>query len=186
LAQLKKLPFFIVFALLLIISACGKKDEGTTNKTGDTKPGEFAWNDDISASSIPDFPVKGMIGGKEVQFAYINFEKWRGSNDHVINFSMVKPEQNCGFIENFEGFTLINKGAEIKQGEFVKSKFADDPKTYTASFKQGGSKSGDTWNCALNIESMDGKKAKGKIVIFFNDAAKSWVAGKFEAVVCNN
>lgn len=185
-AQLKKLPFFIVFALLLVISACGKKEESTTNKTGDKKPGEFAWNDDISASGIPDFPVKGMIGGKEVQFRYINFEKWRGSNDHVLNFSVTKPEQNCGFIENFEGFTLMNKGAEIKQGPFVKSKFADDPKTYSASFKQGGNKSTDPWNCALEIESISDKTVKGKLVIFFNDASKSWVAGRFEAAVCNN
>jgi len=186
LAKFKGL-FVVFFASLLLFSAgCGKKTDDTTNKTVDTKPGEFEWKDDISAANIPDFPLKGMIAGKEVQFAYINFEKWRGSNDHVINFSMVKPEQNCGFIENFEGFTLMNKGGEIKKGEFVKSKFADDPKTYTASFKQGGSKSNDTWNCALNIESMDDRSVKGKIAIFFNDDSKSWIAGKFEALVCNN
>jgi len=186
LAQLKKLTFFIIFASILFISACGKKDENSSNKTGENTPGEFAWNDDINSSSIPDFPVKGMIGGKEVQFAYTNFEKWRGSNDHVINFSLVKPEQNCGFIENFEGFTLINKGGEIKQGPFVKSKFADDPKTYTASIKQGGNRSTDTWNCAMEIESITDKTVKGKLVIFFNDATRSWVAGRFEAALCNN
>ena len=177
----------LFFAVVLLVSAgCGKKTDDTSNKTGDNKPGEFGWKDDVSASNIPDFPVKGSIGGKEVQFAYINFEKWRGSNDHVINFSLVKPEQNCGFIENFEGFTLMNKGAEIKQGPFVKAKFADDPKTFTANFKQAGNKSTEPWNCALEIESMNDKTVKGKIALFFNDAAKSWVAGKFEAVLCNN
>lgn len=179
--------FVLLFAVILILSAgCGKKTDDTVNKTGDNKPGEFAWKDDVSSSSIPDFPVKGVIGGKEVQFAYINFEKWRGSNDHVINFSLVKPEQNCGFIENFEGFTLMNKGAEIKQGSFIKAKFADDPKSYSASFKQAGGKSVEPWNCALEIESINDKSVKGKIALFFNDASKSWVAGKFEAVLCNN
>ena len=179
--------FVLLFAGILIISAgCGKKSDDTVKKTDENKSGEFGWKDDVSSSNIPDFPVKGSIGGKEVQFAYINFEKWRGSNDHVINFSLVKPEQNCGFIENFEGFTLMNKGAEIKQGPFVKSKFTDDPKTFTASFKQAGNKSTDTWNCALEIESINDKTVKGKIALFFNDASKSWVAGKFEAVLCNN
>ncbi|MFI5212320.1 MAG: hypothetical protein ACHQIH_05510, partial [Ignavibacteria bacterium] len=104
----------------------------------------------------------------------------------VINFSLVKPGQSCGFIENFEGFTLMNKGSEIKQGPFVKSKFSDDAGTYQASFKQGGSKSSDPWNCALEIESVTDKTVKGKILLYFNDASKSWVAGKFEAVLCNN
>lgn len=180
--------FLILFfaVLVLALTGCGKKNDDTSNKTGDNKPGEFGWKDDVSASNIPDFPVKGSIGGKEVQFAYINFEKWRGSNDHVINFSLVKPEQNCGFIENFEGFTLMNKGAEIKQGPFVKAKFADDPKSFSAGFKQAGNKSADPWNCALEIESITDKTIKGKIALFFNDASKSWVAGRFEAVLCNN
>lgn len=180
--------FLILFfaVLVLALTGCGKKNDDSSNKTGDNKPGEFGWKDDVSASNIPDFPVKGSIGGKEVQFAYINFEKWRGSNDHVINFSLVKPGQNCGFIENFEGFTLMNKGAEIKQGPFVKAKFADDPKTFSAVFKQAGNKSADPWNCALEIESITDKTVKGKIALFFNDASKSWVAGRFEAVLCNN
>lgn len=171
---------------MLFYAGCGNKSDDTVKKTDENKSGEFVWKDGISASDIPDFPVKGFIGGKEVQFAYVNFEKWRGSNDNVINFSLVKPDQNCGFIENYEGFTLMNKGSEIKQGPFLKAKFADDPKTFTASFKQAGNKSAETWNCALEIESMNDKTVKGRIALFFNDASKSWVAGRFEAVLCNN
>lgn len=121
-----------------------------------------------------------------MQFVYINFERWRGSNDDVINFSIGKPEQNCGFIENFEGFSIINKGAEIKTGDWLKAKFSDEPKTYLAFFKNAGGKSSSEWNCALNIESISDKAVKGKIAVFFNDDSKSWVAGKFEAVICNN
>jgi hypothetical protein len=177
--------FVLFFAAVLIFSSgCGKKSDEKTNSTGDKM--EFGWKDNITSADIPDFPVKGYIGGKEVQFAYINFEKWRGANDNVINFSLVKPAQNCGFIENFEGFTILNKGNQIKQGPFVKSKFSDDPASYQVSFKQGGSKSGDPWNMALEIESISDKTVKGKIVLFFNDNSKSWLAGKFEAVICNN
>lgn len=184
---MKNLLFLLLFISLAGVYSCGSK---SGDKTGDKNSGsekrEFGWREDISASDIPDFPVKGFIGGKEVQFAYINFENWRGSKDNVINFSLAKPEQNCGFIENFEGFTLMNKGAAISQGQWLKAKFADDPKSYQGSFKISGSKSNDPWNCALEIESIGDKSVKGKIALFFNDASKSWVAGRFEAVLCNN
>lgn len=170
---------------VIVISSCGKKDENSTTTTNN-KTGEFGWKDGITAADIPDFPVKGMLDGKEVQFLYINFEKWRGANDNVINFSVTKPEQNCGFIENFSGFTLMNKGNAINQGEWVKSKFGDDPKTYQAFFKQGDTKSSAGWNSALVIESMNDKSVKGKVAIFFNDEKKSWIAGSFEAMLCNN
>ena len=186
---MNRIFFLFTVLILLVFSSCDKKpDDKTTtgDKTSSSDKKEFGWKDNVSSSDIPDFPVKGFIGGKEVQFAYINFEKWRGANDNVINFSLVKPGQNCGFIENFEGFTIMNKGGEIKQGPFVKSKFTDDAGTYQAGFKQGGSKSTDPWNCALEIESITDKTVKGKILLYFNDASKSWVAGKFEAVLCNN
>ncbi|MBL8016673.1 MAG: hypothetical protein JNK43_05330, partial [Ignavibacteria bacterium] len=161
---MKNLLFLLLFISLAGVYSCGSK---SGDKTGDKNSGsekrEFGWREDISASDIPDFPVKGFIGGKEVQFAYINFENWRGSKDNVINFSLAKPEQNCGFIENFEGFTLMNKGAAISQGQWLKAKFADDPKSYQGSFKISGSKSNDPWNCALEIESIGDKSVKGKI-----------------------
>lgn len=188
----KSLFFLLVLIIFAssgtFISGCGKKsdDTGKTNSEANKNSGEFSWKDGLTSADIPDFPVKGKLNGKDVQFAYINFEKWRGPNDNVINFSMVKPQQNCGFIDNFEGFTLINKGNEIKTGQYLKSKFADDPATYSGSFTTGGTKSTDPWNCALEIESFDNKTVKGKIAFFFNDGAKSWVAGKFEAVICNN
>lgn len=185
--MLRKNSFLLIILASLFISfnGCGNKsDDKSTTET--KKSGEFGWKDGITASDIPDFPVKGNLGGKEVQFQYINFEKWRGAGDNVINFSLVKPGQNCGFIESFSGFTLINKGAGINQGEWVKSKFTDDPKTYQAFFQQGDQKSSATWNSALVIESITDKSVKGKIAIFFNDESKSWVAGKFEALICNN
>jgi len=178
---------FIVFLLAgfaLFFSACGKEskeNQKVTNKV------EFGWKDGVSSADIPDFPIKGNLGGKEVQFQYINFEKWHGSNDNVLNFSLMKPSQNCGFIDDFQGFRLVNKGNTIGQGSWAKGKFDDDPKTYEASYTlAGGNKSGSKWNCALNIESIDGKNVKGKIAMFFNDDSKSWIAGKFVAVVCSN
>lgn len=173
------LAFFLISG-----AACNKKPDEQNLSQNQKK--EFGWKNNISVSDIPDFPVKGNLNGKEVQFGYINFEKWRGSNDNVINFSVVKPEQNCGFIENFEGFSLMSKGAEINTGDWVKAKFGDDPKTYLAFFKNTSGKSSSEWNCALNIESISDKGVKGKIALFFNDGFKSWVAGKFEAVICNN
>ncbi len=181
---MRKVILVVILLVSVLFSACGNKS-GENDKTS-TEKREFGWKDNVTAGDIPDFPVKGMIGGKEVQFGYINFEKWRGSNDNVINFSVNKPEQSCGFIENFEGFVLMNKGGEIKLGEWIKSKFDSDPATYNASFKTGGITSSAAWNCALNIESIDSKKAAGKILIYFNDPAKSWIAGKFEANICNN
>ncbi|MCI0448867.1 MAG: hypothetical protein L0Y79_03655 [Chlorobi bacterium] len=175
--------FFLIFFLILF-NACGNKEGDKTQTQIEKK--EFAWKDDVSLSDIPDFPVKGMIRGKEVRFQYINFERWRGTNDNVINFSVVKPEQDCGFIENFTGFTVMNKGAAIEQGEFLKPKFSDDPKTYNAFYKLEGGKSTAEWNCALKVESISGKIVKGQIALFFNDTTKSWVAGKFEAIICNN
>ncbi len=201
LTKLHRSLFFLSIIIIFTITgtifvSCGNKNENSgnnssENKTGDNKisdnkSGEFTWKDGLTASDIPDFPVKGKINGKDVQFAYINFEKWRGAGDNVINFSLVKPNQNCGFIDDFEGFTLINKAAEIKQGLYIKSKFADDPASYSASFTSGGNKSAIEWNCALEIESIQDKSVKGKIALFFNDASKSWVAGKFDAILCNN
>ena len=161
------------------------------NKPGDNTSGSsnknvLSWHDDIKPGEIPDSPLKGFINGREVQFQYINFEKWRGSGDNVINFSVSKPGQNCGYIEDFEGFTLMNKGGDLRQGDWKKARFTDDPATYKASFKAAGVSSSEPWNCALNIDSISDKVVKGRVVIFFNDEAKSWVAGKFEAIICNN
>jgi hypothetical protein len=174
---------FTLVVLLVLTFGCDKKAD--ENKT-QSNTNEFGWTDGVSGADIPDFGVKGNLEGKEVQFAYVNFERWRGSNDNVINFSLVKPVQNCGFIENFSGFTLISKGAAFNQGEWIKAGFGDDNKNHDAYFKSGSKKSSEAWNCALNIESINDKTVKGKIILFFNDGVKSWVAGGFEAVICNN
>lgn len=177
-----KIFFPVIITLLILFASCGKKSEVQEQ----IKLKDFGWTEDVSGITIPDSTVKGVINGKEIQIAYVNFEKWRGSNDNVLNFSLVKPEQKCGYVENFEGFTLFNKAAEIKQGKWSKNKFSESPGTYQAFFKSEGNKSAVEWNCSLEIESVSDKTAVGKIAIFFNDAGKSWIAGKFEAVICNN
>jgi len=183
--KLKLANYSIIFIFLfLLVSSCGKKSDDKVS--GSNKKKDFAWHDDITAADIPDFPVKGYLDGKEVSFAYMNFEKWRGSNDNVINFSLVKPGQDCGFIEGFTGFTLLNKGAAINKGSWSKSKFSDDPASYQAFFKTGDTKSSASWNCALAIENITDKSVTGKIALFFNDDKHSWLAGKFEASVCSN
>ena len=179
------LLLLFVFIFTPLFFSCGNKS-GEEEKNKNNEKREFGWRDDISESDIPDFPVKGFIKGKEVQFAYVNFERWRGSNDNVLNFSVNKPEQECGFIENYSGFTLLNMSGEIKTGKWIKPKFESDAATYKASVKSGGVTTEGAWNCALNIESVSDKTAKGKIVIFFNDNSKSWIAGSFEALICNN
>lgn len=182
-------PFYFIIFLLLFIVGCTKKSDNT-NQTSSNK-NSFSWKDNINISDIPDFPVKGIMNGEEVAFQYINFEKWRGSNDNVIIFSIAKPGQPCGFIENFVGFQFINKGNAINIGDFAKSKFDEDPKTYNAFFKYTSAdgspvKSSSSWNCALKIDSFNDKLVTGRIALCFNDDKKSWIAGKFEASICNN
>jgi hypothetical protein len=80
----------------------------------------------------------------------------------------------------------MHKGGEFKQGEWVKAKFADDPGAFQANFKIAGASSTENWNCALYIESIGEKTVKGKIALFFDDGSKSWAAGNFEAIICNN
>lgn len=187
-----RLVLFVPLLCFLLSFGCNKKPDSENKdvkqNTSDKKePGKFEWKDGVSVSDIPDSPLKGSLNGKEVTFLYINFEKWHGPNDNVINFSLVKPLQQCGFIDGFTGFQLMNKGNAFSQGDWVKSKFEDDPKTCQAFFKtEGSDKSTSQWNCVLSIESMTDKTVKGKIVLFFNDDKKSWVAGKFEAPICNN
>jgi len=180
---LKPLLYFLFSVLFLFFSCNNKNDE---KNSVITEKNDFLWHDNLKPGEIPDTQVKGYLNGKEVQFQYINFEKWHGSNDNVINFSTVKPAQQCGFINGFEGFVLINKSASINQGEWVKSKFTDNPNTFQAYYKSGDNKSTSAWNCALMIESISDKLVMGKIALYFNDEQKSRIAGKFEAVVCNN
>jgi hypothetical protein len=187
---LRKYLFFLIFLFLFFIFGCGKKSD-VTNQTSASNKTEFSWKDNLTINDIPDFPVRGNLNGEEVTFTYINFEKWRGSNDNVINFSMIKPEQQCGFIENFKGFQLINKGGSINLGDYSKGKFEENPESYNAFFKfteSDGStiKSSSSWNCALKITGNSDKLVSGSIALCFNDEKKSWVAGKFEAVICNN
>lgn len=153
--------------------------------------GTFNWKDKLSITDIPEFEIKGSLNGKGVRFPYIVFEKWRGSNDNVLNFSVVKAEQQCGYIENYQGFQFINKGNPIVKGEYVKAGFGGDLKSYQSFFRYINSdgtsfKSDAEWNCALSIDKVTDKLVNGKLAICFNDERESWIAGKFEAVVCNN
>ena len=180
---------FIIILPVFVLLSCGndevKKEVVPVNNN------EFNWKENLTVSDIPDFELKGNLNGKEVRFPYIVFEVWRGSKDNVLNFSLENAEQKCGYIENYQGFQLITKGSSMNKGDFVKSKFGDDAKNYQSFFRyintDGTSYKSDVeWNCALNIENLNDNIVDGKIAICFNDEKKSWIAGRFEAYVCNN
>lgn len=174
-----------VFVIAVFFLGCSKQDK--ENKQTQTDKKEIGWKDGVSAVDIPDSPLKATLGGKEVQFAYVCFEKWRGLGDNVLVFSVNKPSQPCGFIEDFQGVMLTSKGAPINQGELTKAKFGDDPRNLTASYSIAGlDKFIGAWDCSLVIESIDTKSVKGRIALYFNDDKKSMAAGKFEASICNN
>lgn len=175
----------------MLIFSCGKKEENTeTKKVQTTDKTKFEWAESISTSDIPDFPVKGFLNGKEVEFKYICFIKWHGSNDNEIHFSTGKPQSNCGAVVNDSGFHFTSLKKDIPIGEIVKENFAKNVEGYSASYHYYvGDEPKNVnipWNCALVITEIGDKTVKGKIAICFKDEKKSYIAGKFEAILCNN
>lgn len=181
-----KFLFFILISATLI--SCGKKEE-QQNVNSDPNA-SFSWKESITAKDIPDFPVKGFIDGKEIKFEYVNFEYWRGSNDNVFNFSDRTPKNKCGFIENDNAFHLTKLGNTFEEGEFLKNAFSMNIDGVTGDYhttvNDNMQKFTPAWNCALVITEMDDDFVKGKIAMCFKDEKKSWVAGTFTAVRCNN
>jgi hypothetical protein len=179
----------LLISLTFFFFACGKKNDDAT-KVQNSAKGEFRWMEEVSINRIPDMPLKGMINGKPVTIEYVNFEKWRGSGDNVINFSDKKPKQNCGFIENDMAFHLTRASGDFGEGEFIKESFNKNIDGYSAEFhyyaENNIKKVSAPWNCALVITEINDKTVKGKIAICFKDESKSWIAGTFEAVRCNN
>jgi len=182
---------YVLFILLILfLNGCGKKQDNSGTTPADKN--NFTWNDVINADRIPDFPVKGMMNGKEFKVEYVNFEYWRGSDDNVINFASKPPRQNCGsFADDDSGFRLTKKAGQFKEGTFLKDSFNTPIEGTVADFHFSSGKDNTKnmtpeWNCALVITDINSKTVKGKIAICFKDDSKSWVAGTFEAVRCNN
>jgi len=182
-----KVSLFLFLALL--ISSCNKQ-ETKPNQVSNTNKSSFSWKENITINDIPDTPLKAMLNGKEINFDYVNFEVWRGSNDNVFNFSDKKPKNKCGFIEKDNAFTLTRNGSEFSKGEFIKDSFLKNLDSYTADFHYTENddiiKLTPGWNCALVITEMNDEIVKGKIAMCFKDDKKSWIAGSFEAVRCFN
>ncbi|MBS1518275.1 MAG: hypothetical protein JSS91_09335 [Bacteroidetes bacterium] len=179
--------YLIILLLSLFFLSCSKKE--TENKEVNNKT--FIWKSELKDSDIPDTPIKGFLNGREIDFSYINFEEWRGSGDNVINFSSLKPKNNCGYIENDNAFNLMKKAGVIDTGEVMKANFDQNLDGFIASYKisdslKSESKQAPGWNCVLLITSKDEKTVKGKIAMCFKDDKKSWIAGTFEAIRCYN
>lgn len=182
-----KRNFLILFSILIFASCNKKESEETENKSVK----DFSWKSELKISDIPEMPVKGFINGKEIKIEYINFEKWRGSGDNVINLGNVKPNNNCGYVESGSSFHIMHKSGEIKTGELLKATFDQNLDGYISYYdtsKTGVSeiKSTIPWNCALVITEIKEDIVKGKLAICFKDDSKSWIAGTFEAIKCNN
>lgn len=85
----------------------------------------------------------------------------------------------------------MRKGAEIQTGELIKEDFSKSLDGFVADFHYFDGKEDISvvrvdWNLALVIEEMTENRVKGRIAMCFNDEAKSWIAGNFEAIRCYN
>ncbi|HPS65408.1 MAG TPA: hypothetical protein PK447_07535 [Ignavibacteria bacterium] len=184
----KKLCLLVLIVLSAAVIGCGKKENAPTTE-GKSKT-TFQYSESITASDIPDIPVKGFIGGKPVEIIYINFETWRGSNDNVINFSTKQPKQPCGNVVNDTAFSLTRLAKDFNQGEFIKSSFTSNIDGYIGNYhtykEDEARKFSGSWNCALILTEINDNTVKGKIAMCFKDSLKSWIAGTFEAKRCNN
>lgn len=179
----------LIFILLIFfLVSCGKNQQ--VKKEEPKNLSEFSWSENLTIDKIPDFPIKGVLNGKEIKLDYINFEKWRGSGDNVFNFGDKIPGQKCGFIENDNAFRLTHTNGDFIVGEFLKENFSKNTEGYTADFHYVLNNSiknvNVSWNCALVLTEINDKTVKGKIALCFKDDAKSWIAGSFEATKCNN
>ena len=177
----------LMFVSLFFVS-CNEKQTDTKQ---DGPTGEFLWSESIKISDIPNQELKGLLNGRPIDFEYINFEQWRGSGDNVFNFGNIIPRQNCGYVENDEAFQIIRKGAEFQEGELIKESFAKSLDGFIADYHYFDGIDQITnvrvdWNLALVIEEMTENRVKGRIAMCFNDEAKSWIAGNFEAIRCYN
>jgi len=188
--MIKTLPALFISLILLIFTGCDKSEDIKQTQDNNIDKSKFEWKEIISINEIPEFNVKGYINGKQVEIVYINFEKWRGNGDNVINFGTKNPEQNCGAVSNDTAFHLMRPSRDFTKGEFIKESFTKDVEGYVADFHvyegQESKKLSVPWNCALVLEEIGEKTVKGKIAMCFKDEKKSWLAGKFEAIRCNN
>ncbi|MBN1633407.1 MAG: hypothetical protein JW917_04495 [Ignavibacteria bacterium] len=188
--MIKILPALYAFIFLLIFSGCNKSNDNNIAPDKNIDKNKFEFKEIISVNDIPEFNVKGYINGKEVEIVYINFEKWRGNGDNVINFGTKKPEQDCGAVSNDTAFHLMRPSRDFTQGEFIKESFTKDVDGYVADYhvyeSQESKKFSVPWNCALVLDEIGEKYVKGKIAMCFKDEKKSWLAGTFEAIRCNN
>lgn len=176
------------FSGLVLFQSCQKADDVKPPVSNSSK--DFQWKENLSIADIPDAPLRGFLKGKELKIDYVNFEKWRGSGDNVLNFGDKKPTQTCGYVENDNAVQLMRKSGEIPKGEFVKTSFDANMDGFIADYhtteKDNMKKTSGPWNCALFIEEINDDVVKGRIAICFKDDSKSWIAGKFEAVRCLN
>ncbi len=181
-----KILLNVIFIALLIFGC--KKQEIKEQTTSSGKE-NITWKEVVNFNDIPDFPIRGYIGDKEIKIEYINFERWRGSGDNTFYFSSKKPQNKCGAVVKDTAFRLTKANKNFEEQEFIKESFNTALDGYGADFHvYVGEESKDfsvPWNCALKIDYMDETKLQGKIIMCFKDEKKSWIAGSFEAIICN-
>ena len=140
------------------------------------------------ANSILEFG--SGTGRHGFSFKYVCFIKWRGSNDNEIQFSTNKPQSNCGAVVNDTAFIFSSLKKDLTKGEVLKENFTKTFDSYASyiliNVGEDSKKINAPWNAAIRIDEIGEKTVKGKIAICFKDEKKSWVAGKFEAILCNN
>jgi len=200
----------VAIAIAVMLAGCPPKQTGTETTTvappsespkapveAASAPTEFAWTDKPAIDQVPDAPLKGMINGKAFTANTIRIEQG-DEGKATLEISDATLEDPTGIITDDTGLDLDFTLPEGQAGELLRA-IADekdfDKEHAYYHYPQGGDKGPMSvnafWGCALQIESWDMTadpgnekilgKVKGKVAVVFEDDAKSWVAGSFEA-----
>ncbi len=153
----------------------------------------LAWGTkDVEPSTIPALPLAAVFRGKTGSPVEIEVVDWKGPDyeQHELHFFITPPATPCHFTQFTDGF-VIGLGAAITPGRTMSTstKLTNRPGAPLAVVLWEEPKDlihgeGAGWVSAI-IDSTSPDEVRGRIFAWFEDPAKSMIAGTFVAKACN-
>jgi len=152
---------------------------------------DVTWGAKPELGDIPAKPVSAILLGPATPPAAIEMIDWQDGSvgQHELHFFMTKPAEPCAMDLVKPGFKVGLPA--IRTGAMARTDLAlvtSQGQPFAAVVWQAeGSVIGvqaDGW-MAVSIQSVTASEVRGKLVAWFNDPAKSMIAGTFTATHCH-